>query len=404
MWCWHSLVLGLGLVTGVAAQRTWIVDAANPPGTDFTDIPPAEAAAADGDTLLVRSGTYSAFTTGKAIAVLGVPGGTLVVGLLASPAITVSGLPADKVFRARGLVFGGSFNQSVFVHNNLGAVHLEEIDAAGPTHAPPYSSIAISSSRVVTLVGCGHQSVNLSVNVHGSRVVIVRCRLYARSALSDPRAGSWSASAALNLVSGAVVDVADCELRGGAGASIWPHVGGYWPSAPAVVMNIADLRLRAGAVATVSAGVGVNPATPMPAISGTGTAQIDNRVTLISYAGAPLIEAGVQATIGLVPGLSLVGGALGGNLVLTHHGQANQACVLALGFVGTVLSFPFGDLYLDLATMQLLPTVFADGTGVATWTVPVPFNPALAGAAFTWQVGSDAGRLVLSNPASVILR
>jgi hypothetical protein len=48
--CWIA-VLCIG---SLAAQRTWIVDHAGRPGTDFTDLPPAVAAAAPGDTIIVR--------------------------------------------------------------------------------------------------------------------------------------------------------------------------------------------------------------------------------------------------------------------------------------------------------------------------------------------------------------
>ena len=37
------------------AQRTWIVDRWNRPGADFTDLPAATAAAADGDLLFLRA-------------------------------------------------------------------------------------------------------------------------------------------------------------------------------------------------------------------------------------------------------------------------------------------------------------------------------------------------------------
>ncbi len=403
---WHHLVVGFGVVATAAAQRTWIVDAANGPGTHFTDIPPAVAAAVDGDTLLVRSGTYTPFTTNKGIAVLGTPS-ALVQTPSFFPGIMVSGLPAGAVFRARGLVLGGTISQTMSLNSNEGAVHLEAIESAGGPFPQPNAAIGISSSRLVTIVDCGQRSI-LAVNVASSRVSIVHSQLRGRSAFSDPRAGSWPATSALSMASGSVVDVADCTLLGGRGASIWPHVGTYWSSAPAInlsnLFGDPTLRLRAGTVGSASSGIGINPATPMSAIAGIGVAQVDSRVALASYAGAPLIDPGVRATIGLVPGLSLVGGGLGSNLVLTHHGQANQPCLAGLGVVGTVLSFPFGDLVLDLATMQTLPLVFADGSGVATWTVPLPNNPTLAGAAFTWQVGSDAGGLMLSNAVSVILR
>ncbi|MBK8976312.1 MAG: hypothetical protein IPM29_10310 [Planctomycetes bacterium] len=49
-----GLVLGAALVLPLAGQRTWVVDSANGPGTDYLDIDAAYAVAGVGDTLVVR--------------------------------------------------------------------------------------------------------------------------------------------------------------------------------------------------------------------------------------------------------------------------------------------------------------------------------------------------------------
>lgn len=389
------------LSASASAQRTWIIDAANRPGTDFTDIPAGAAAAADGDTLLVRAGNYSPFSTSKGIAVLGVPGQTRVVAVLGT-AIFVSGVPRGRTFSARGLLVSGQVpGTTIAVQNNPGHVHFEEIDV--PSTASPMAQITISGSSLVTVLGCGLQSQSFTVNATGSRVAIARSRLTGWSALSDPRAGSRSAEPGLMLRQGSVGDLADCVVTGGNGASVWPNIGQFLSSAPAVGLDGSNVRVRAGTARTLTAGVGATTTLPVSAIRGTGTAQVDTRIVLSSYAGAPPIDASVQATIGLVPGLSLAGGTLGTNFTATHQGRASQPCILAAGVAGPVQSFPFGDLVLDLATMQLLPLVFADAAGVASWTLPVPMNGSLVGATITWQVGSDANGLMLSNAAAVVL-
>ncbi|MFQ5505706.1 MAG: hypothetical protein ACE5F1_13050 [Planctomycetota bacterium] len=54
-----STLMAAGLVAGLASgQKTWIVDKSNGPGTHYTDLPPAVAPAAHGDTIIVRKGTY----------------------------------------------------------------------------------------------------------------------------------------------------------------------------------------------------------------------------------------------------------------------------------------------------------------------------------------------------------
>lgn len=49
-----ALVLLFCFVSSLAAQRRWVVDSSNRPGTHFTDIPTAVAVAGSGDTLVVR--------------------------------------------------------------------------------------------------------------------------------------------------------------------------------------------------------------------------------------------------------------------------------------------------------------------------------------------------------------
>ena len=54
---WLTTVLAAWLAAPCAAQRTWLVDSSGGPGVDFTDLPPAVAAASPGDTILLRWGT-----------------------------------------------------------------------------------------------------------------------------------------------------------------------------------------------------------------------------------------------------------------------------------------------------------------------------------------------------------
>src|SRR4029077_1951436 len=49
------------LVLVACLPTIWIVDSANGPGAHFTDLPAAIAAAASGDTLVVRAGAYMPF-------------------------------------------------------------------------------------------------------------------------------------------------------------------------------------------------------------------------------------------------------------------------------------------------------------------------------------------------------
>ncbi len=80
-------------------QNTWVVDDGGGPGVNFTDIPPAVAAAADGDILLVQPGTYSHFVlTGKGLRILGSGSSNTIVQNTGTTLTTsISGLPSTSI-------------------------------------------------------------------------------------------------------------------------------------------------------------------------------------------------------------------------------------------------------------------------------------------------------------------
>lgn len=65
----------LALQAGASAS-TWVVDDDGGPGVHFTDLPPAIAAAAPGDVLLVRAGSYSRFSVSSRLTIVAEPGAT----------------------------------------------------------------------------------------------------------------------------------------------------------------------------------------------------------------------------------------------------------------------------------------------------------------------------------------
>src|SRR5262245_50864538 len=79
-------------------QTVWVVDDNGGPGVDFTDIPPAIAAAADGDILLVKAGSYSHFTlSGKGLRILGEGSdSTFVSSSPSSAGTSISAVPAGS--------------------------------------------------------------------------------------------------------------------------------------------------------------------------------------------------------------------------------------------------------------------------------------------------------------------
>ena len=98
------------LCSSAAAQRVWVVAPLVGPGVDFTIIQSAVSAAADGDTILVRAGTYAtAEVRTKALVLVGEnatlqsPTGnfTLVIeGTRADQSVVVRGFAVNTIGRA----------------------------------------------------------------------------------------------------------------------------------------------------------------------------------------------------------------------------------------------------------------------------------------------------------------
>ncbi len=127
---------------GASAQgTTWIVDAANGPNTDFTTLIDAEAAASDGDTLIVRPGQHTGFDTIKGLILLDAPTSPFDwprIEPSSSDDVTtvgISNLAADQAFRIERMEIRGPTETGLFglsaavrVEDCVGAVHLEDIE------------------------------------------------------------------------------------------------------------------------------------------------------------------------------------------------------------------------------------------------------------------------------------
>jgi hypothetical protein len=115
-----AFLLALLLTSALPCQRTWIVDASNGTGANFTDLPPAFAAASAGDTILVRAGAYSTASVNKPLRVLGAPGALLGTG---NPCLTISGIPAGATFVLSDVQEG----------RDSGHIWVTRFDLEGPT-------------------------------------------------------------------------------------------------------------------------------------------------------------------------------------------------------------------------------------------------------------------------------
>lgn len=159
--CFVALEL-LGWSPVLAQGQLWIVDKAGG-GSAFTEIQPAIDAAADGDTILVKPGSYGAFTIDdKALVVtrsldsaLSVTSGTATVqNLAATRSITIRGINASKAI----------------LQQNAGAIWLESIVVGGfpcASSAVPGTYLSVDSCAVVIATRCGFFGGEGSPGGHG---------------------------------------------------------------------------------------------------------------------------------------------------------------------------------------------------------------------------------------------
>jgi hypothetical protein len=190
----------------------WIVDAQMGPGAQFADLPAAIAAAANGDTILVRAGTYSGFSVnGKALTLRGE--GMATTRILASAlGMTVEILNAGGVFVLSGLRLEGGL----------------------PAMIVQSSAVELLDCELVGLSGAGAGGPGLSMNL--ANVVAARCTFTGGSV-----SGGIVAIAGDGVsIAGASTFVADqCVFLGGD----LPSVGGGFQQAGIGLRNSGQVRL-----------------------------------------------------------------------------------------------------------------------------------------------------------------
>lgn len=269
------------LSASLAAQRTWTVDMLQRPGTDFTDLPQAVAAASSGDIIRLRGTTpttpcnswpfcypivdaYVAPTIqGKALTIVG-------DRQLPRPRVTrgwdIHGLLEDQVVTLEYLdlhgrpVINGQFNYiKIYATNNAGAIVLDEV-VVYPSYQETggynflYGTRFIDCSLVVIR--------NSSINTDG---------------------GPWIALRSTIMISGSVVENT-------------PHIGVRGPGA----IFAQDSRLHIANSSIVGA-YAIPGTWPSPSPQPVGTSAIVTCGSEITVSGNSRLEAGLDLVSRLAP-------------------------------------------------------------------------------------------------------
>jgi hypothetical protein len=117
-----SFVLGVAALATQAIASTYVVDQSG--GGQFTDIPPAIAAAQPGDVLLVMHGSYSAFTLDKGLTIIGY-GNPTVAGTAAVSSVPLGQTAVLSSLAPTDLSIAGCLGPVIV--QNLGVIHFADV-------------------------------------------------------------------------------------------------------------------------------------------------------------------------------------------------------------------------------------------------------------------------------------
>ena len=337
-------VLLLAVSSPLLAQATLVVDANQGPGTQFTDIPPAIAAAAPGDVIVVRAGSYTGFTVNKPLSIvassLGVVSITPPTGGLA---FSIDRLPSDTDFAMRGLVVSGFIGGAI--NDCRGRVLLEGVDTP---------SLNVSSSDQVMLNRC--------------RMAPIGCAILASSvATSECSAGGFTMFGSTVHLARTDVPAATLPLSGGGG----------------ILMGFSTVTVGGDSSTVIAAALF---ATPAPAIRGDGSLTIDPDVVLAPSAGQPPVAPAISVTVAELPTLAARGAPIGGSLQVELRGEPSDLFTLIGGMPSVPLLIPAlsGAMWIAPTTAIVVAAGVLDASARHAQSFLVPNDPAFVGVVVGW--------------------
>lgn len=377
-----------------AAQRSWIVDARNGTGSDFSTLADAFRAAKAGDTVLVRKGTYFGGTISKGIALLA-EAGTFLSGT-SRTLLTVANLPRGEVFRMKGFVLLGfrSGMRGVEIRNCRGRVHVEDLTirpfAVGVFDGP---GVTVSNCTAVTLSDCDIQagpavlSTSSDVNISRSILVGGPAALLSRPASAGLRAHDSH------------ICLTTTNVRGG--FSGIPTL----LAAPAVWLERGSATI-AGQGNTLTAGASAAPSVDMTALwANSCTVRLSPDMRLRPFGKAlPFWLAGTgTVTRPHIPAIAATGAAPGAKLVTTSFARAGSTIVVLAGAPADPTRLVIGRLAMDLATAQVLHVARIGASRQTQSSTTIPAAAALRGLPVAIHAVEISAQPILLSPASVVV-
>ncbi len=393
-----SILVSMALPSlhGTLSAQTFVVDAAGGPGTNFTSIAAAVAAVPDGARLLVRPGTYAAFTVHqKGLTILGDAG----AAVLGTARFENSLANQTTVFAGFTLLQPPNALYGLSIADCLGLVAITDI--TGPPVVqplPPTFGGFSSFPASLAVLNCSQLVLRDSslfyVVLNQSTVLIDSC---IRGGCPGTTIMGWpvAATQALPTHHADVRIVGATQLHGGgSGAS------GLTPGEA--------LRTFQGTVRMLDGLLASGPAVPYAvpaAVIFQATLLLDPRVVVQSTATPPIYGG---ATVTPMPMVVSTNAPPGGTMVATVATAAGDAVALCAAQPAAPWSLPGSTdaLWLDPVTASVRALAVQQSAAPVTASIVLPTSTSLAGAAIAWQAfaWNASSAFVLTNPSLAIVR
>lgn len=406
----HFLVALVATASLGAAQRIWIVDAANGPGTDFRELQPALNASRAGDTVLVRRGGYTQAATNKGVRLIGGDGVRLTTTRSDLPPFRLSGLPAGEDFVMQGFEISSrglaSTNACLRLENCKGRITLADLQVRSVPllFTAGGAGLAMTDCAQVSFLG-GTLTGAPGLLATKSVLSVTNGKLVGTDALGVLEYG-WPSHHALEAAQSQVL-LSFCELRGGRGAN--NRYRGTFQGSPAAILRSCDTSAGGDNRAFFEAGdPPATNGTSVPAIDTTsGTLVLDPAIRLAPKAGAPPIQGDAKVAKRRLSALFATGGPPGSAIIMELYSPSGHVLALLAGIPGDRLMLPFGALWLDLRSLLVMQVAVQNPGEHHRFVFVLPALLKLVGQPIVLQALSTPARrlsLTFSNPAPVVVR
>ena len=359
-----------GIVSQLPGQRTWIVDSRG--GGHFLDLPPAVAAAADGDVIRVRATPigYNLFTTSKGLTILA-EDYALAVG---SQNLVIQNLPAGRQFT---MVAPRLAPSSLTIQACQGRVLLAEMGVPGTVTIT--DAVSVHLHRFSTTPG--------PMVVTRSHIVLVDASLagglYPTSSQSTLQATD-----------------ATLEIAGGSCSGAWSTTFPYVPAPSAITATRCALTIRGAA--RIMAGFSLTGPLAAGIVGNGGTLVHDP--ALVQITGSPAIQGSVVVAQQRLPALSLTSLAPVSARLLA---PAGHVVVFLASLAGDPITMGnIGTVWLDPALLVSAGNAVVDPSQQVDLNLPVVPDPTLTGLTFALQALDvpTTGPMFWSNPIQLAFR